>query len=114
MLIWLKQWDSSVFGVEIKSTTDDVLSSLKRHSLAVQHPRCSYKSSFGNNREPRIDNEKAQNDLHPDNSDSNRIKDLWDKKHRKGGPPEQKVSQIGPSPLSFVCTQSPNLLVVGG
>lgn len=109
--MWLKQWDSSVFGVEIKSTTDDVLSSLKRHSLAVQHPRRSYKSSFGNNREPRIDNEKAQNDLHPDNSDSDRIKDLWDKKHRKGGPPEQKIlllcgpPGLGKTTLAHVAAQ---------
>lgn len=112
--MWLKQWDSCVFGVEIKSTTDDVLSSLKRHSLAVQHPRRSSKSSFGNSRGPRIDNENAHNDLHPENSDSDRMKDLWDKKHRKSGPPEQKVSQTGPFSTFFVGVRTPNLVVVGG
>ncbi|MCD7456580.1 Subunit of a complex with Ctf18p [Datura stramonium] len=111
VLMWLKQWDSCVFGVEIKSTTDDVLSSLKRHSLAVQHPRRSSRSSFGNSREPRIDNEKAHNDLHPENSDSDRIKDLWDKKHRKGGPPEQKIlllcgpPGLGKTTLAHVAAQ---------
>ncbi|KAH0638173.1 hypothetical protein KY289_038088 [Solanum tuberosum] len=111
VLMWLKQWDSCVFGVEIKSTTDDVLSSLKRHSLAVQHPRRSSKSSFGNSRGPRIDNEKAHNDLHPENSDSERIKDLWDKKHRKSGPPEQKIlllcgpPGLGKTTLAHVAAQ---------
>lgn len=112
--MWLKQWDSCVFGVEIKSTTDDVLSSLKRHSLAVQHPRRFSRSSFGNGRDHRRDNEKAHSDLHPENNDSDRIKDLWDKKHRKGGPPEQKVSQSGPFPLCFVGARTPNFVVGGG
>ncbi|XP_060179013.1 uncharacterized protein LOC132609167 isoform X1 [Lycium barbarum] len=111
VLMWLKQWDSCVFGVEIKSTTDDVLSSLKRHSLAVQHPRRSSRSSFGNSREPRIDNERAHNDMHLENSDSDRIKDLWDKKQRKGGPPEQKIlllcgpPGLGKTTLAHVAAQ---------
>ncbi|XP_027767712.1 chromosome transmission fidelity protein 18 homolog [Solanum pennellii] len=111
VLMWLKQWDSCVFGVEIKSTTDDVLSSLKRHSLAVQHPRRSSKSSFGNSRGPRIDNENAHNDLHTENSDSDRIMDLWDKKHRKSGPPEQKIlllcgpPGLGKTTLAHVAAQ---------
>ncbi|KAM3327037.1 chromosome transmission fidelity protein 18 isoform X1 [Capsicum chacoense] len=111
VLMWLKQWDSCVFGVEIKSTTDDVLSSLKRHSLAVQHPRRFSRSSFGNGRDPRRDNEKAHSDLHPENNDSDRIKDLWDKKHRKGGPPEQKIlllcgpPGLGKTTLAHVAAQ---------
>lgn len=105
--MWLKQWDSCVFGVEIKSTTDDVLSSLKRHSSVIQHPRRSSRSSFGNTREPSIDNERAHNDLHTENNDSNGIKDLWDKKHRQGGPPEQKVSQTGSFPLCSIGDSDP-------
>ncbi|ONI20120.1 hypothetical protein PRUPE_3G316000 [Prunus persica] len=41
VLLWLKQWDPCVFGSEIKSTSDDVLSALRRHSSITQHKKLS-------------------------------------------------------------------------
>lgn len=94
VLLWLKQWDSCVFGSEIKSTTDDVLSSLKRHTSVAQHQKVSNRGYFGKNRESRFREEKfkAHNNLDQGNNDSNNIQELWNKKHKVSGPPEQKVS----------------------
>ncbi|KAJ7979669.1 chromosome transmission fidelity protein 18-like [Quillaja saponaria] len=39
VLLWLKQWDSCVFGSEIRSTSDEVLSALKRHSSVAQRQK---------------------------------------------------------------------------
>lgn len=36
VLLWLKQWDSCVFGSHIRATCDDVLSALRRHSSTIQ------------------------------------------------------------------------------
>uniref|UniRef100_J3LMA1 AAA+ ATPase domain-containing protein n=1 Tax=Oryza brachyantha TaxID=4533 RepID=J3LMA1_ORYBR len=36
VLLWLKQWDSCVFGSHIRATSNDVLSALRRHSSAIQ------------------------------------------------------------------------------
>lgn len=92
--MWLKQWDSCVFGSEIKSTTDDVLSSLKRHTSVAQHQKVSNRGYFGKNRESRFSEEnfKVHNNLDQGNHDSKNIQELWNKKHKVSGPPEQKVS----------------------
>ncbi|KAI5394644.1 hypothetical protein KIW84_061326 [Lathyrus oleraceus] len=45
VLLWLKQWDSTVFGSEIRSTSEDVLSALKRHS-SISHSQKPLGSGF--------------------------------------------------------------------
>ncbi|KAL3828358.1 hypothetical protein ACJIZ3_017160 [Penstemon smallii] len=92
VLLWLKQWDSCVFGSEIKSTTDDVLSSLKRHSLGSHHSKQSVKSYFGNKRESRFgrDAQRTHNELDKENI-SHGIQETGDKKRKSFGPPEQKI-----------------------
>ncbi|KAJ1696053.1 hypothetical protein LUZ63_004565 [Rhynchospora breviuscula] len=44
VLLWLKQWDSLVFGSQVRTTSDDVLSALRIHS-SVTHT-----SKFASNR----------------------------------------------------------------
>ncbi|GAB2221775.1 hypothetical protein Drorol1_Dr00012963 [Drosera rotundifolia] len=41
VLLWLKQWDSSVFGCQIRSTTEEVLSALRRYSSVSYHNKHS-------------------------------------------------------------------------
>ncbi|GMH31224.1 hypothetical protein Nepgr_033067 [Nepenthes gracilis] len=41
VLLWLKQWDSTVFGCDVRSTAEEVLSALRRHSSASYHQRRS-------------------------------------------------------------------------
>ncbi|CAN1146914.1 Chromosome transmission fidelity protein 18 homolog [Linum perenne] len=94
VLLWLKQWDSSVFGSEIISTSDEVLSALRRHSTVSQHQKVSdtaftrktrgYKWANGNGR--RYD---RSSDFENDNS--KQPQDVVNKKTRPSGPPEQKV-----------------------
>ncbi|KAI3511528.1 hypothetical protein L1887_18682 [Cichorium endivia] len=81
VLLWLKQWDSSVFGSELKSTTDDVLSALKRHSTVSQHKKVTSKNSFGWNKESASNSETfgEHNQEH------------HNKKSKDPGPPEQKI-----------------------
>ncbi|XP_048235422.1 chromosome transmission fidelity protein 18 homolog isoform X3 [Ricinus communis] len=93
VLLWLKQWDSCVFGSEIRSTSDDILSSLRRHSTVSQHQKLSH-SNF-----PRRikghgwtnGNFRHSNSLDNENSNVKGIQDLWSKKSRLTGPPEQKI-----------------------
>lgn len=98
VLLWLKQWDSCVFGSEIKSTTDDVLTSLKRHSTGSQHFKQSVKSYSRNYnyRETRLnrDTQKDQKELDNESKTSLGIQEIWDKKHKSSGPPEQKVIYV--------------------
>ncbi|XP_076898557.1 uncharacterized protein LOC143552157 [Bidens hawaiensis] len=93
VLMWLKQWDSSVYGTEVKSTTDDVLSALKRHSSVSQHKRVFSKNSFGRNSE-FVSNGKTfgdHNHFHKEKYDSHTIQELHNKKTKDSGPPEQKI-----------------------
>lgn len=96
VLLWLKQWDSCVFGSEIKSTEDDVLSSLKRHSLGSQQSKSYSRNFFRNNREsaftkgtPRTHNYQNQ-----DNNSSKNIPEQWEKQRRQSSPPEEKVRNL--------------------
>lgn len=92
--MWLKQWDSCVFGTEIKSTTEDVLSSLRRHTSVAQHQKNSSRNYFGKNREPQLGREafREYNNLDKENNDSKGNHELWNKNHKGSGPLEQKVS----------------------
>ncbi|GAA0156401.1 hydrolase [Lithospermum erythrorhizon] len=88
VLMWLKQWDSCVFGSEIKSTTDDVLSSLRRHSSGVQQSKLSGRSSFRSNRENRFGKGTPRDQ---NNHGSKDVQEPWDTKRKQSGPPEQKI-----------------------
>ncbi|KAJ6945543.1 hypothetical protein NC651_000565 [Populus alba x Populus x berolinensis] len=50
VLLWFKQWDSCVFGSDIRSTSDDILSALRRHSSIAQHPKPSDSTFFSKNK----------------------------------------------------------------
>lgn len=98
--MWLKQWDSSVFGSELKSTTDDVLSALKRHTSVSQHKKISTKNSFGGNKGFISNNGKfgeykkfgEYNRFDEDKYDSHGVHELHNKNSKDSGPPEQKVT----------------------
>ena len=94
VLLWLKQWDSSVFGSELKSTTDDVLSALKRHSSVSQQKKVHFRNSFGRNKEFTSNNENLRKNDHLDkeNYGTHGIKELFNMKSNGSGPPEQKVN----------------------
>ncbi|CAA0165036.1 unnamed protein product [Arabidopsis thaliana] len=92
VLLWLKQWDASVFGSEIRSTTEAVLSALKRHSTTSHHQKSDSaftrkqqfnrwsKESFGYSKNAEVSNTNTAD-----------INDLWNKKSKLTGPPEQKI-----------------------
>ncbi|KAA3455738.1 chromosome transmission fidelity protein 18-like protein [Gossypium australe] len=99
VLLWLKQWDSCVFGSEIRSTSDEVLSALRRHS-STQHKK-SFDLDFS--RKHRGRRWINGNNNHIDNVDhgTNNLKgmqDFWNKNSRLTGPPEQKILLLCGSP----------------
>uniref|UniRef100_A0A1J3DBC7 Chromosome transmission fidelity protein 18 homolog n=3 Tax=Noccaea caerulescens TaxID=107243 RepID=A0A1J3DBC7_NOCCA len=92
VLLWLKQWDASVFGSEIRSTTDEVLSALKRHSTTSHHQKSD--SAFTRkNQFKRWSKESFSYPQKSDVSNSNTTDnhDLWNKKSKLTGHPEQKI-----------------------
>lgn len=92
VLLWLKQWDSSVFGSEIRSTSDEVLSALKRHSTIAQHHKPLASNFQRMNRGPKWANSRYGHSRSTDESgDSKGIQDISDKKAKHTGQPEQKV-----------------------
>ncbi|KAF3457642.1 hypothetical protein FNV43_RR02300 [Rhamnella rubrinervis] len=92
VLLWLKQWDSCVFGSEVKSTPADVLSALRRHSSTVQHRKFSDSKFPSKNRGSRWNKEDFSHSSDVDDKDTSKgIQDLWNKKSRSTGPPEQKI-----------------------
>ncbi|KAL5781478.1 hypothetical protein ACOSP7_006507 [Xanthoceras sorbifolium] len=93
VLLWLKQWDSRVFGSEIRSTSDEVLSALRRHSSIAQHQKSNDSNIPRNNRGHKWSNGnfRLANNLENEHSNSKGIQDLWNKKTRLIGPPEQKI-----------------------
>ncbi|KAG6787907.1 hypothetical protein POTOM_003954 [Populus tomentosa] len=93
VLLWFKQWDSCVFGSDIRSTSDDILSALRRHSSIAQHPKPSDSTFFSKNKGNiwSRGNVRHSNNLEQENSKSKGFQDSWTKKSRPTGPPEQKV-----------------------
>ncbi|RDX92278.1 Chromosome transmission fidelity protein 18-like protein, partial [Mucuna pruriens] len=93
VLLWLKQWDSIVFGSEIRSTSDDVLSALKRHSSIVHNqkpsnskfPRMNGGSKWS--KERRFINSRSMEE----SGSSKSVQDVWNTKSRNIGRPEQKI-----------------------
>ncbi|KAJ4722941.1 chromosome transmission fidelity protein 18-like [Melia azedarach] len=93
VLLWLKQWDACVFGSEVRSTSEEVLSALRRHSSIAQHQKQNDSGLPRNNRGRRWSHGsfRHSNDLEHENSNPKNIQDLWNKKTRFTGPPEQKI-----------------------
>lgn len=100
VLLWLKQWDSCVYGSEVRSTSNEVLSALRRHSSIGQHHKFSNSNFLQKNggRRWNKENFRHSNDLDNKSTDFDKqtsntkgIQDLWNKKSRSTGPPEQKV-----------------------
>ncbi|KAK7355424.1 hypothetical protein VNO80_14679 [Phaseolus coccineus] len=93
VLLWLKQWDSVVFGSEIRSTSDDVLSALKRHSSIVHNQKPLNSKFPRKNGGPKRNNGgRYINSVSMDESGSSKsIQDVWNTKSRNISPPEQKV-----------------------
>ncbi|XWS35110.1 hypothetical protein CRYUN_Cryun21dG0098100 [Craigia yunnanensis] len=99
VLLWLKQWDSCVFGSEIRSTADEVLSSLRRHS-STQNQK-SFDSNFSRkSRGHRWSNGSYRPINNVDHGTNNlkSMQDLWNKKSRFTGPPEQKILLLSGPP----------------
>lgn len=93
VLLWLKQWDSRVFGSEIRSTSDDILSALRRHSSVTQQKKYSDSTFPRRSKDIRWTNEnfRNSNNWNDENSNVKGIQDSWNKISRLTGPPEQKV-----------------------
>ena len=98
--MWLKQWDSGVFGSEVRNTSSEVLSALRRHSSIGQQQKFSSSNFHRRNNGPRWNKEYFRNsndfdrkskDFDRKDGDSKGVQDLWNKKSRSIGPPEQKV-----------------------
>ncbi|XVE81404.1 hypothetical protein DITRI_Ditri15bG0060700 [Diplodiscus trichospermus] len=92
VLFWLKQWDSCVFGSEIRSTSDEVLSSLRRHSSTQQQK--SFDSKFSRNSRGHRWSNGSYRPINSVDHGANNLKgmqDLWNKKSSLTGPPEQKI-----------------------
>ncbi|XP_038981046.1 chromosome transmission fidelity protein 18 homolog [Phoenix dactylifera] len=93
VLLWLKQWDSSVFGSQIRATSDDVLSALRQHS-SVQHQKFSnIKSFFGKKRGAPFSNQnfKSSDVFDRENNNLKGASKFSSRKPPFNHPPEQKV-----------------------
>ncbi|KAG1337747.1 chromosome transmission fidelity protein 18 [Cocos nucifera] len=92
VLLWLKQWDSSVFGSQIRATTDDVLSALRRHS-SVQHQKFSNPKFFGKKWGAPFSNQnfKSSDVFDGENNNLKVVSELSSRKSPVNHPPEQKV-----------------------
>lgn len=94
VLLWLKQWDSCVFGSQIRATTDDVLFSLRRHSSIAQHQKfADGKSYFSKNRSTSLGSQfsRQSNGFSQGDGSLKGISESRNKKPPGNNPPEQKV-----------------------
>ncbi|MED6218397.1 hypothetical protein PIB30_026360 [Stylosanthes scabra] len=108
VLLWLKQWDSVVFGSEIRSTSDDVLSALKRHSSVAHNHRHSsvaqnqrpFNSKFSRiNRGNKWSSGRYKNSRSMDESGNSKgNEDILNTRTTNVGPPEQKILLLCGSP----------------
>lgn len=92
VLLWLKLWDSTVYGSEIRNTSDEVLSALKQHSSVTQNHKPLDSKFPRKNRESKWSSRSYANSTSTDECDNSKtIQDAWNSKSRTIGPPEQKV-----------------------
>ncbi|KAF9611196.1 hypothetical protein IFM89_027510 [Coptis chinensis] len=93
VLLWLKQWDSGVFGSDIRSTKDDVLSSLRRHSTVTHHKKLSDTSFTSKNRRfPYPYKASVSNNLARESSNFESNHGIWKKTLKGAGPPDHKIN----------------------
>ncbi|XP_026387947.1 chromosome transmission fidelity protein 18 homolog [Papaver somniferum] len=93
VLLWLKQWDSCVFGSEIRSTTDDVLTALRRHSTLAHHQKLSGTNPNGKNRTPYSTNKsyKRPDSSYGEEQNIKSIQESWNNRLTVTSPPDHKV-----------------------
>ncbi|KAM7259981.1 hypothetical protein ACFE04_015722 [Oxalis oulophora] len=114
VLLWLKQWDSHVFGSEIKSTSDDrnnggpkwsnrsfknSYSSNNNSNFKKSYSSNTDKSNFKNSYSSNTDKSNFKNSYSSNTDKSfNGNQDLSNRKMRSTGPPEQKILLLCGSP----------------
>lgn len=93
VLLWLKQWDSIVFGSQIRATTEDVFSALRQHSSSQHQKLSDSRSFFSKNHTTSFVNQNVRNSVVTDkeNNTCNAVSELRNKKHLAIGQPEHKV-----------------------
>lgn len=94
VLLWLKQWDSCVFGSKIRATTDDVFSALRRNSSA-HHQTLSDNKFFSKKHATSSINQrhKHSNFTERENNNLNGVSELRSKTQTLSCHPEQKVGK---------------------
>lgn len=82
-----------MFGSEIRSTSEDVLSALKRHS-SISHNQKSFESKFPmTKRGLKWSSKRYINSTSMEESGNSKTsQETWNMKSRNISPPEQKVS----------------------
>uniref|UniRef100_A0A7N0VLK2 AAA+ ATPase domain-containing protein n=1 Tax=Kalanchoe fedtschenkoi TaxID=63787 RepID=A0A7N0VLK2_KALFE len=99
VLLWLKQWDSCVFGSEIRSTNEEVFSALRRHSSIRHHHRISDRSFLRKNGRPGFGRENLSPQFrNQENNIPAEVQHQMNKKSKPTGPPEQKILLLCGSP----------------
>uniref|UniRef100_A0A0E0NSV1 AAA+ ATPase domain-containing protein n=1 Tax=Oryza rufipogon TaxID=4529 RepID=A0A0E0NSV1_ORYRU len=89
VLLWLKQWDSCVFGSHVRATGDDVLSALRRHSSAIQK-NSSNRNFFSKSKGgPGMSQDNMLQNAHGSNSED--LTSSFNKRPTTDNAPEQKV-----------------------
>ncbi|KAJ3682667.1 hypothetical protein LUZ60_012894 [Juncus effusus] len=96
VLLWLKQWDPIVFGSNVRSTSDDVLSALRIHSSITQTARFpKNQNKFSMNKGGNFMNQNRSSwgdGTDRENSNLNGSHSSWNKKTSfVNKQPEQKV-----------------------
>ncbi|KAL6907517.1 hypothetical protein ACP4OV_002556 [Aristida adscensionis] len=89
VLLWIKQWDSCVFGSHIRATSDDVLSALRRHSSTIQK-NSSNKFSFSKSKGGRFASQDVMTQNVP-GSNSESFANSFSKRSSSDNTLEQKV-----------------------
>ncbi|GAB4851908.1 hypothetical protein Ancab_031307 [Ancistrocladus abbreviatus] len=100
VLLWLKQWDSTVFGSDIKSTAEDVLSALRRYSSISHHQKHTNMNFLKKNKVARS-SENYLGRLTSLEGESIGLKGtqgLQNRRPRGTSPPDQKVLLLSGPP----------------
>jgi len=107
VLFWLKQWDSTVFGTDIRNTGDEVLSALRRHSSLPHNQKVTgvnfMRKSWGDRSTENYKGHSAM--MEQEHNKAKGIPGLQSKKLNGLGIPDQKVS-ISNYGLSFTFKKS--------
>uniref|UniRef100_A0A0E0KBM9 AAA+ ATPase domain-containing protein n=1 Tax=Oryza punctata TaxID=4537 RepID=A0A0E0KBM9_ORYPU len=89
VLLWLKQWDSCVFGSHVRATGDDVLSALRRHSSAIQKSSSNRNFFSKSKGGPGTSQDNMLQNAHGSNSED--LTSSFNKRSTTNNAPEQKV-----------------------